>query len=130
MNPSSPNPSGRILRHGERSDEITSEAIATRARELALIDGRPPSRVTDEDRRLALAELQGHTLPATTLEDNVAAGLLSRDPSDPAAIPGAQAPMQNEPEDQEVAERLVLEGVEEAQHDQMLAARREERRKP
>ncbi len=35
--------------------------------------------------------------------------------------------MRNEPEDQEVMERLALEGVEEAQHDQMLAARRRER---
>ncbi len=119
-----PSPSGRILRHGVRSDEVTAEAIETRARELALIDGRRSGDVNDEDRRRGRAELRGDHLPETSLEDEEGAGRLSRDPSDPAVVDGLRKPLQNDPEDQEIQERLVLEGVEEAQHDQMLADRR------
>ncbi len=116
--------SARILRHGLRADEITDEAIAIRARELALIDGRPGRDITDEDRQRALAELRGRTLPDTSLANGEGSAGLSHDPSDPLAVPGARTPDHNEPEDQEVQERLVLEGVGEAQHDQMLADRR------
>lgn len=118
---------GRILRHGKYSSEITDEAINARARELAVIDGRSAHEVTDEDFERSYAELRGEHLPETTLDDAVASGGLTRDPSEPVSISGTQAPEQNEPEDQEVMERLVLEGVEEAQHDQMLAARQRRR---
>ncbi|MDF3057495.1 MAG: hypothetical protein K0R17_1710 [Rariglobus sp.] len=114
---------GRILRHGKRAAEVTDEAIAIRARELAIIDGRSAEEVTEEDLARSRAELRGEHLPDTTLEDAVATAALTRDPSEPASHTGVQAPEQNEPEDQEVMERLVLEGVEEAQHDQMLADR-------
>ena len=116
--------SARILRHGRRADEITDEAIALRARELAIIDGRSPRDITDEDRQRALAELRGELLPETSFDDGEGGAGLSRDPSEPLSIAGERKPTLNEPEDQEVEERLVLEGVEEAQHDQMLAARR------
>lgn len=114
---------GRILRHGKSVSEISNDALAERARELAIIDGRSPHDITEEDLELSRAELCGEHLPETTLEDAVSSGGLTRDPSEPVSISGRQAPEQNEPEDQEVMERLVLEGVEEAQHDQMLAAR-------
>jgi hypothetical protein len=114
---------GRILRHGKPSSEITEDAIASRARELAIIDGRAPEAVTDEDLARSLAELRGKHLPESTLEDSEVTESLTRDPSDPASNRGTQAPETNELDDQEVTENLVLEGVEEAQHDQMLAAR-------
>ena len=116
--------SARILRHGRRADEITDEAIDIRAREFALIDGRSPREVTEEDRRRALADLRGDLLPRGSMDNGESSAGLSRDPSEPLSIPGERTPIRNEPEDQEVQERLVLEGVEEAQHDQMLAARR------
>lgn len=106
------------------------EDVETRARELALIDGRPASRVTDEDRALAREELAGRHLPETTLEDAESVGGLSRAPDEPRSLPGAQTPMRNEPEDQETAERLVLDGVEQAAHEQMLADRRRHRDQP
>ncbi len=113
-----------ILRHGHRADEITDEAVEIRAKELALIDGRRAASVTDQDRARALAELRGDHLPATAFDDGEADAGLSRDPAEPRSIAGERTPIYNEPEDQEMQERLVLEGVEEAQHDQMLAARR------
>jgi hypothetical protein len=114
----------RILRHGQRADEITREAIETRARELVIIAGRPAREVNDSDRTRALDELRGQHLPDTSLDDDEGAAGLSRDPSEPIAVSGQRTPIINEPEEQEVQERLVLEGVEEAQHDQMLADRR------
>jgi hypothetical protein len=114
----------RILRHGRRADEITAEAIEARAVELALIDGQPSRDVTDLDREQALAELRGQTLPEGSFDDAEGRAVISRDPSEPRSITGAQTPMRNEPEEQELEERLVLEGVEEAQHEQMLADRR------
>ena len=117
--------SGRILRHGAPASEVTAEAIEARARELALIEGR--EQPNDEDRRHSRAELRGDHLPDTSLDDAEGVGRLSRDPSDPLSIEGVRSPMQNEPLEQEILERLALEGVEEAQHDQMLAARRRRR---
>lgn len=127
MSHSSIDHAARILRHGRRADEITAEAIEIRARELALIDGRSPRDITEADRHRALAELRGELLPETSFDNGEGAVGLSRDPSEPLSIPGEQVPTHNELEDQEVQERLVLEGVEEAQHDQMLAARRRRR---
>jgi hypothetical protein len=124
MSKTSPDMSGRMLRHGKRADEITDEAITLRGQELAMIDGRSPREVTEEDREHALAELRGQHLPQGSFDDGEARAGMSRDPSEPRSIPGARTPLYNEPEDQEMQERLALEGVEEAQHDQMLAARR------
>jgi hypothetical protein len=124
MSKIAPDLSARILRHGHRADEITDEAIELRAKELALIDGRPADSVTEDDRRRALAELRGQHLPEGSFDDLAASGGLSRDLSEPRSITGERTPIYNEPEDQEMQERLALEGVEEAQHDQMLAARR------
>ena len=92
-----------------------------------MIDERSRDEVTEDDRRTALAELRGENLPDTTSEDAEGVAGLTRDPSDPLAVSGERKPTINPPEDQEVQERLVLEGVEEAQHEQMLAARRESR---
>lgn len=121
---SSPNFQGRILRYGYRSDDATDEMVETRARELALIDGRAADRTTDQDRALARDELAGRCVPETSLAFSDAVGELSADPSQPRGLRGTQTPMRNDPEDQETAERLVLEGVDEAAHEQMLAARR------
>lgn len=116
--------SGKTLLHGAEAGEITSAMIERRAHEIALIDGR--SSVSSSDRRKAREELQGRALPDTTSEDSAAiARSLNRDPSDPVSVPGHQTPVHNnEGDDPDMIERLAIEGVEEAQHDQMLAARR------
>ncbi len=119
-----PESSGRILRHGDQADEITREAIERRAVELAVIDGRTAEQVTEEDRRRGRLELQGAHLPDATTDDAPASGGLSRDPAEPRSLAGSRAPLRSGPDEQEAPERLALEGVEEAQHDQMLAARR------
>jgi hypothetical protein len=126
--PDSSPSSGRILRHGHQADQVTAEAVERRARELAQIDGRSPDLIDDEDLRRSRAELSGDTLPPSTLTDAESNAGLSRDPSEPFSDSGTQIPNLNESEDQQITERLVLEGVEEAQHEQMLAASRLRRR--
>lgn len=120
--------SGRILVHGLGTGGISKNDIIRRARELVDIDGRAGTDPTDEDLARARIELLGTDLPATTVEDEEARSGLSRDPSEPPSITGRETPRLEGPDEEKAMERMALEGVEEAQHDQMLAARRRERR--
>jgi hypothetical protein len=114
--------SGKILFHEKGLGEITESQIAARALELASIDGR--AAAGHEDYAQARAELLGKTLPVADDSDPASMDSLSRDPSDPPANHGRQTPNREGPDEEVALERLVAEGVEEAQHDQMLAARR------
>jgi hypothetical protein len=114
--------SGKILLHASGLGEPTEDNIRARAKEIAEIEGR--AAPTKEDLERARAELRGTTVPVGGPDDVSSTQSLSRDPSDPLAQRGRQVP-NHEGTDEEVAtERLVSEGVEEAQHDQMFAARR------
>jgi hypothetical protein len=117
----------KVLLHGEGVGSISVEDIQRRARELASINGVPPAVVTDEFLEQARRELQGEELPAGSTEDAEAVGGITRDPSEPPSDTGRQIPNLEESDGQQDQERLTEEGVEEAQHDQMLAARRLER---
>lgn len=114
--------SGKILLHENGRGEMTEGEIAERALELAVIEGRASATREDFDR--ARAELRGRTLPPTSDDDSSSMDSLSRDPSDPPANHGHQIPNREGADEEVAVERLVAEGVEEAQHDQMLAARR------
>ena len=70
----------------------------------------------------------GTDLPATSMEDEQAGAAMSRDPSEPISVSGHEVPLREGPDEEKAVERLALEGVEEAQHEQMLAARRQARR--
>ncbi len=120
--------SGRILVHGRGTGGISRADIERRARELAEIDGRSGAAFTDEDLARARADLLGTALPETSVEDDHAHIGLTRDPSEPPSDSGHQANSSEGPDPEKAVERLALEGVEEAQHEQMLAARRRERR--
>lgn len=120
--------SGRILLRGEGHGDISAADIERRARELADIDGRSGAALTPRDLARARAELLGRNLPATTMEDDEATAAISRDPSEPPSARGREAPLLEGPDEDKAIERLALEGVEEAQHEQMIAARRRDRR--
>jgi hypothetical protein len=95
--------------------------IERRAKELALIDNRTVAN--DEDRERARAEFRDRDLPDAVNEDAQSMQSMSRDPSDPISDRGRQAPEYGGDDEKTALEHLALEGVEEAQHDQMLAAR-------
>ncbi len=122
-----PRPS-KILLHGRGIGDLNDEDVEKRAREIAAIRGQPANRITDDDRRQALAELHGETLPETTDSDGESRGALTRDPSEPVAISGRRTANHEGDDDTESVERLATEGVEEAQHDQMLASRARDHR--
>ncbi|HWA87644.1 MAG TPA: hypothetical protein VG710_15550 [Opitutus sp.] len=120
--------SGRVLRHGHGAGTISKADIERRARELAAIDGRSGAKITNDDLARARAELAGRNLPATTSEDVEGTVGISRDPSEPPSDSGHAEPQREGNDPEKSIERLALEGVEEAQHDQMLAARHLEHR--
>ncbi len=121
-------PQRKIIIHGRGAGELTDETVEKRAREIALIRGRPDGHASEEDRAEAWAELQGELLPETSDTDGDSRGALSRDPSEPLSISGRHVPNMEGDNDGADVERLATEGVEEAQHDQMLAARQREHR--
>lgn len=123
-----PSQQNKFLIHGRVAGELTDDEVERRAREIAVIRGRSAERVSEEDRARAWAELQGELLPETTDTDGESRGALTRDPSEPVSISGHQAANHGGEDDAGAVERLASEGVEEAQHDQMLAAREREQR--
>lgn len=110
--------------HGRGVGGFTKADLERRARDLAEIDDR--LAITDQDRERARAEFLARDLPAAVNEDADTMQSMSRDPSDPATNRGQQAPEYVESDEDTQLQRLALEGVEEAQHDQMTAARAEE----
>lgn len=120
-------PRGRISLRGDGVGDLTLDDLEQRAREIAVIDGRAPEHVTEEDRQRAWDELQNRSLSG--IDDNgLSRGAISRDPSEPVSVPGRQVANQESEGEATAIERLAYEGVEEAQHDQMLAARDREHR--
>ena len=113
---------GKILLHGKGVGPVSQDALEKRAHEIARIEGHPT--VTAEDRRRADQDLTGCALPPAGADQRESTESLSRDPSDPPIRRGVQTPNREAADEQKAAERLVEEGVEEAQHEQMLEARR------
>lgn len=111
----------KVAVRGKGVSGFSNEDIERRARELALIDNR--TEATDPDRARARQEFHDRELPDAVNEDAESMQSMSRDPSDPMTDRGRQAPEYGGDDEKAALEHLALEGVEEAQHDQMLAAR-------
>src|SRR5881396_1413501 len=105
--------SGKIELHGNGMGVPSPEDIERRAREIAMIDERNPDEFTDADWSHARQELMGaenNDPPEETPDDR-----------------GHRVPRSGiDDEEETVGEHLVSDGREEAAHDQMLEARREE----
>lgn len=113
---------GKVEEHGKAVGVSSPQDLERRARELARIDGRDEPSADDRER--ARLELLNENLPPTVSQDaDASMQSLSRDPSDPATDRGRQAPEYMDVDEEEAVERLALEGVEEAQHEQMVQAR-------
>lgn len=112
---------GKVEEHGKAVGVCSPEDVERRAREIARIGGR--DEPTETDRERARRELLDENLPPTVSEDaDASTQSLSRDPSDPPSDRGHQAPEYQYVDEEEAVERLALEGVEEAQHEQMVQA--------
>lgn len=118
---------GVVSENAEGIGEVTSEMIDARAIELALIAGRVPLRPTGDDFRQARRELMGESErdPREEMLDS----LPETDRWNP--VPGStghqgqESALEDEDEDGlSESAQLVAEGVQEAEHDQMLQASR------
>lgn len=103
---------------------VTSDKVVERAREIALINGRPPNHFNQDDFMEAKRELTGETVePDAEVTDHMVAGLVTWDESPEAT--GRAANKEALDDEQSWAELLVEEGIEEAEHEQMIEGARD-----
>ena len=98
---------------------MTPQMIEERAREIARSDGR--SQPNDLDRTYAREQLTGATSQSEKLPTREEPG---RDWQMPLVSTGEKAPTVRPEDDENIVEKLVEEGIEEADHDQRLSAAR------
>ncbi len=125
MNENSQPGFGKISVHGDGMGAPTTELVEKRAREIALIDERDPEEFTDADWDQAHKELLGvDVVTAAEDTDEIVDGLSDRD-----GVPGesgTRAPRVGLDDDESLGEQLVTGGLEEAAHDQMVEAARDD----
>lgn len=97
---------------------VTPDMVENRARELALIAGREPSRVNASDRIQAKKELLGDDSADAAVDDT---GIIPDGMGSPPVSRGHQV-KNRLPTDDETETQIVQEGVDEAEHDEMLNA--------
>lgn len=124
MNENSP-PFGKIGVHGNGMGAPTPELVEKRAREIALIDERDPDEFTDEDWNKAQRELIGKDmLPSADDRDERTDSMIDRDEVPDES--GHRVPRSGFDDDESLGSHLVNDGIEEAAHDQMVEAARED----
>jgi hypothetical protein len=114
---------GKISVHGDGVGVPSPDTVEARAREIAMIAERDPDEFTDADWDQARRELLGsedHTAPEET-EQNAE---VVEEWNVVASSVGHRAPRIED--DENLGEQLVSDGIDEAVHDQMLEARKEE----
>jgi hypothetical protein len=127
MTPKQPISHGRITHHGAGLGTVTPQMVQRRAREIALSDGRGGKEVTPADWEQARRELLGAASPPIAESDVEEAGSTTGWDPAPASI-GHRTETQEVDDEETMAEQLIQEGVEEADHDERVQAGRETRR--
>ena len=125
MNENSQPGFGKISVHGDGMGAPTPEIIERRAREIALIAERNPDEFTDGDWEQARRELMGAADPRPPEEIEHSDDLREEWEVTPNTR-GERAPRAGLDDNETLGEKLVEGGLEEATHDQMLEARRED----
>jgi len=114
---------GKIEIHGDGMGVASPDSVEKRAREIALIAERDPEEFTDADWDQARRELLGSQASNAPEETDDNAEVVE-EWNVVASSTGHRAPRVED--DENLGEQLVSDGVEEAVHDQMLEARKEE----
>jgi hypothetical protein len=117
-------PAGKISVHGDGFGAPSPDEVEKRAREIALIAERDPDEFTDADWEQARRELRGGQVLTAPEETNENAEVVE-EWNVVASSSGHRAP-KVEQDDDNLGEQLVADGIEEAVHDQMVEARKEE----
>jgi hypothetical protein len=115
---------GKISDHFKGMGTVTSATVEQRAREIALINGRPPNHYNQDDFMEAKRELTGATADSDgEAEGHMVAGLVTWDEAPDATGHSVEKEL---PEDEQSwAAQLVEEGIEEAEHEQMVEGARD-----
>jgi hypothetical protein len=119
MNKAQPT-SGKILCGTEGLGTVTPQMVEQRAREIARSDGRSQSNELDWTR--AREELTGPTADSEELPTREEPG---RDWQMPLVSTGEKAPTVRPEDDENIPEKLIQEGIEEADHNQRLSSERD-----
>jgi hypothetical protein len=117
----------RLILRGRAAGGITQADVQRRARELSLLR-TGSENYTAEDIEDAERELMIGRDPATMTDDAESSLSANRDPSDPLADRGEMNDRLEPPDENAAPERLAVQGVEEAQHDQMVTAQHQANR--
>ena len=125
MNENSHPGAGKISVHGDGIGVPSPDLVEKRAREIAMIDERDPDEFTDGDWDQAHRELLGLNSTVAPEETEQSAEVVE-EWNVVASSSGHRAPRAGLEDDENVGEQLVCDGLEEATHDQMLVARKEE----
>ena len=110
---------GKIVRGTEGLGTVTQQMIEKRASEIARIDGR--AQPNDLDRSRAREDLTGITPDSEKPPTREEPG---RDWQMPLVSTGEKAPTVRAEDDENIPEKLIQEGIEEADHDQRLSSER------
>lgn len=114
--------------HSKAVGTVTWQMARQRARELAIINGRSSGEVLDSDFEQARRELTGEG--DISPQERLIESLPESERWDP--VPGSagrRAPKIPSDEETSEQEKLVQEGLDEAEHDQMLRGTEEEARR-
>jgi hypothetical protein len=106
---------------------VTPAMVHARAKELALIAGRPAEQVSRLDREQAKRELTGESDidPQAAMLESIPESMRWDPVPGSAGHQKAESPSEDEDEEgRSESEQLAEEGVGEAEHDQMLQAAR------
>lgn len=114
----------KILVHSEGLGAPDPVMVRQRALELALLDGR--EEANEEDWRRAKLALHGAVNVDGELSDEMAMALMVSERDMVSADLGHQADRVAMEDDRNVVEELIMEGMEEAEHERMLEARKSE----
>ena len=116
---------GRISDHSKGLGTVTQEMVRARAREIALINGRSPDHPSPADLSQAKQELMGQNYVEPAEEQ-----LPTSERWDPIpGTPGHQGVSVRAHDEQTDSEKLIEEGVSEAEHEQMVEGTRESLRR-
>jgi hypothetical protein len=115
------NSEGKVEQHARGLGTVTPEMVTERARELAIINRRPDDKPTPEDWQEAKRELTVGGAGHDALEDLPVSKRWDPVPG----TPPRRADTIPADDEQTVAEKLVEDGVEEAEHEQMVEGTRE-----
>ncbi len=116
---------GRISDHSRGLGTVTQEMVRARAREIALINGRSPDHLSPADLAQAKRELTGQSDSESPEEQLPASEHWNPVPG----TPGHAAPLVSPHDEQTDSEKLIEEGVSEAEHEQMVEGTRESLRR-